>query len=195
MRPTRGKTSADGRGVGPSWAALMDVRWPESLGSRFVSGTTPTRSNQSGGGYRACPIAASAVRAIRAPLRRNGDPIMTATTLHQGLPASIPNVVRVPSEARVDGEPSLIIVVSPGASPDDLDHIVARIEETGRQAHLSVGTERSHHRRHRPGRPRAPGHVRDAAPRRVRASRHQAVQARQPRVPAPRTPSSMLATA
>ena len=37
----------------------------------------------------------------------------------------------------------MIIVVSPDASPEDLDHIVARVEETGRQAHLSVGTERS----------------------------------------------------
>jgi 3-deoxy-7-phosphoheptulonate synthase len=37
----------------------------------------------------------------------------------------------------------MIIVVSPEATPEDLDHIVARIEETGRQAHLSVGTERS----------------------------------------------------
>ena len=38
---------------------------------------------------------------------------------------------------------SLIIVVSPEATPDDLDTIVARIEETGHKAHLSVGTERS----------------------------------------------------
>lgn len=37
----------------------------------------------------------------------------------------------------------MIIVVSPEATPDDIDLIVARVEETGRQAHLSVGTERS----------------------------------------------------
>ena len=37
----------------------------------------------------------------------------------------------------------MIIVVSPEASPEEIDHIVARIEETGRQAHLSVGTERT----------------------------------------------------
>jgi 3-deoxy-7-phosphoheptulonate synthase len=37
----------------------------------------------------------------------------------------------------------VIIVVSPEATPEDLKNIVARIEETGRQAHLSVGTERS----------------------------------------------------
>ena len=37
----------------------------------------------------------------------------------------------------------MIIVVSPEATPDDIDVIVARVEETGRQAHLSVGTERS----------------------------------------------------
>lgn len=37
----------------------------------------------------------------------------------------------------------MIIVVSPEATPDDLDHIIARVEETGRQAHLSVGAERS----------------------------------------------------
>ncbi|MGE3077303.1 MAG: 3-deoxy-7-phosphoheptulonate synthase [Dehalococcoidia bacterium] len=37
----------------------------------------------------------------------------------------------------------MIIVVSPEATPDDLDHIVRRVEETGHQAHLSVGTERS----------------------------------------------------
>ena len=37
----------------------------------------------------------------------------------------------------------MIIVVSPEATPADLAHIVARIEETGRTAHVSVGTERS----------------------------------------------------
>ena len=37
----------------------------------------------------------------------------------------------------------MIIVVSPEATPDDIDHIVARVEQTGHQAHLSVGTERS----------------------------------------------------
>ena len=37
----------------------------------------------------------------------------------------------------------MIIVVSPEATPADLDHIIARIQETGRTAHLSVGTERS----------------------------------------------------
>lgn len=37
----------------------------------------------------------------------------------------------------------MIIVVSPEATPDDIDVIVARVEETGRQAHLSVGTERA----------------------------------------------------
>ena len=37
----------------------------------------------------------------------------------------------------------MIIVVSPEATPGDIDHIVARIEEAGRQAHLSIGTERT----------------------------------------------------
>jgi 3-deoxy-7-phosphoheptulonate synthase len=37
----------------------------------------------------------------------------------------------------------MIIVVSPEAAPGDIDHIVARIEESGRQAHLSVGAERT----------------------------------------------------
>ncbi len=37
----------------------------------------------------------------------------------------------------------MIIVVSPEATPADLDHIVARIQETGRTTHVSVGTERS----------------------------------------------------
>ncbi len=37
----------------------------------------------------------------------------------------------------------MIIVVSPDASPEDLTLIVARIEESGRQAHVSIGTERS----------------------------------------------------
>jgi 3-deoxy-7-phosphoheptulonate synthase len=37
----------------------------------------------------------------------------------------------------------VIIVVSPDASPEDLDLIVRRVEETGHQAHISVGTERS----------------------------------------------------
>ena len=82
MRPARGKTSADGRGVGPSWAALMDVRWPESLGSRFVSGTTPLdRTN---------PEEATAHAQLRRPRREPFVPLsgetetttMTATTLH-----------------------------------------------------------------------------------------------------------------
>lgn len=37
----------------------------------------------------------------------------------------------------------MIIVVSPDAAPGDIDHIVARIEEGGRKAHLSIGTERT----------------------------------------------------
>lgn len=37
----------------------------------------------------------------------------------------------------------MIIVVSPDATPDDVSRIVARIEQSGRQAHISVGTERS----------------------------------------------------
>jgi 3-deoxy-7-phosphoheptulonate synthase len=37
----------------------------------------------------------------------------------------------------------VIIVVSPEATPDDLDVIIKRVEETGRQAHLSVGQERT----------------------------------------------------
>jgi 3-deoxy-7-phosphoheptulonate synthase len=37
----------------------------------------------------------------------------------------------------------VIIVVSPNATPDDLDVIIKRIEESGRQAHLSVGQERT----------------------------------------------------
>ncbi len=37
----------------------------------------------------------------------------------------------------------MIIVVSPEATQDDIDHIVARIEESGRTAHLSAGTERT----------------------------------------------------
>ena len=37
----------------------------------------------------------------------------------------------------------MIIVVSPDATPDDIGNIISRIEETGRQAHLSTGTERS----------------------------------------------------
>jgi 3-deoxy-7-phosphoheptulonate synthase len=37
----------------------------------------------------------------------------------------------------------MIIVVSPDASEEDIQHIVARIEESGRRAHLSTGTERT----------------------------------------------------
>ena len=37
----------------------------------------------------------------------------------------------------------MIIVVSPDATPEDVDRIVARIEEAGRKAHLSIGTERA----------------------------------------------------
>ncbi|MCC7363584.1 MAG: 3-deoxy-7-phosphoheptulonate synthase [Dehalococcoidia bacterium] len=37
----------------------------------------------------------------------------------------------------------MIIVLSPEATPDDIHRIVARIEESGRQAHISTGTERS----------------------------------------------------
>ncbi|GAB4335959.1 MAG: 3-deoxy-7-phosphoheptulonate synthase [Dehalococcoidia bacterium] len=36
----------------------------------------------------------------------------------------------------------MIIVLSPNATQEDIDHIVARIHETGRQAHISTGTER-----------------------------------------------------
>ncbi len=36
----------------------------------------------------------------------------------------------------------MIIVVSPEATKDDVDRIVARIEETGRKAHISEGQER-----------------------------------------------------
>ncbi|MGH2610234.1 MAG: 3-deoxy-7-phosphoheptulonate synthase, partial [Tepidiformaceae bacterium] len=36
----------------------------------------------------------------------------------------------------------MIIVVSPEAAPSDIDAIVARIEESGHQAHISQGTER-----------------------------------------------------
>src|SRR6185312_1416567 len=42
-----------------------------------------------------------------------------------------------------NGDFSVIIVVSPEASPADMDLIVARVRETGHQAHVSVGTERS----------------------------------------------------
>ncbi|MEX2081159.1 MAG: 3-deoxy-7-phosphoheptulonate synthase [Dehalococcoidia bacterium] len=37
----------------------------------------------------------------------------------------------------------MIIVVSPEATQADIDHIIARIEESGRTAHISTGTERS----------------------------------------------------
>ena len=37
----------------------------------------------------------------------------------------------------------MIIVVSPDATREDVDRIVARIEESGRKAHLSIGTERA----------------------------------------------------
>jgi 3-deoxy-7-phosphoheptulonate synthase len=37
----------------------------------------------------------------------------------------------------------MIIVLSPGATEADLAHVVARVEETGRQAHVSKGTERT----------------------------------------------------
>lgn len=37
----------------------------------------------------------------------------------------------------------MIVVVSPGSSQDEIQHIVERIEETGRKAHLSQGTERT----------------------------------------------------
>ena len=37
----------------------------------------------------------------------------------------------------------MIIVLSPDASPADIEHIIARVEESGRQVHLSTGTERT----------------------------------------------------
>jgi len=37
----------------------------------------------------------------------------------------------------------VIIVVSPDAAPEDIQHIIDRVEETGRRAHLSEGTERT----------------------------------------------------
>src|SRR5688500_857580 len=47
------------------------------------------------------------------------------------------------SDPRNSGGEPVIIVLSPEASPSDIDHIVGRIEETGRQAHISSGTERT----------------------------------------------------
>ena len=41
------------------------------------------------------------------------------------------------------GEKPMIIVVSPDASQEDIQHIISRVEESGRQAHLSQGTERT----------------------------------------------------
>ncbi len=41
------------------------------------------------------------------------------------------------------GVEPVIIVVSPGASQEDIQLIISRIEESGRQAHLSQGTERT----------------------------------------------------
>ena len=46
-------------------------------------------------------------------------------------------------QPHANGDFPVIIVVSPEATRADLDHIIARIQETGRTAHLSVGTERS----------------------------------------------------
>src|SRR3970282_729778 len=48
-----------------------------------------------------------------------------------------------PIQPPASGERTMIIVVSPDATPDDIGNIISRIEETGRQAHLSTGTERS----------------------------------------------------
>src|SRR3970282_921602 len=48
-----------------------------------------------------------------------------------------------PIQRPARGERTMIIVVPPDATPDDIGNIISRIEETGRQAHLSTGTERS----------------------------------------------------
>lgn len=67
--------------------------------------------------------------------------------MHTGVPPRPPIGGLIPDRPSARplsvGESPVIIVVSPEATPEDLDHIVARVEQTGRQAHLSVGTERS----------------------------------------------------
>ena len=37
----------------------------------------------------------------------------------------------------------MIVVLSPGASDVEVKHIVDRVEESGHEAHVSVGTERT----------------------------------------------------
>src|SRR5690349_15020180 len=55
-------------------------------------------------------------------------------------------MISVPRTAQrrphVEGEP-VIIVVSPEANEADIQHIVTRVEETGRAAHRSTGVERT----------------------------------------------------
>ncbi len=37
----------------------------------------------------------------------------------------------------------MIIVISPGAHPEDIAHVIERVRESGREAHVSTGTERT----------------------------------------------------
>ena len=97
---------------------------------------------------------------------------------------------RLEDVACLRSRPRMIIVLKPNPSPEQVRHVVERIEELGFVPHLSQGVVADHHRRHRrrgeaPGRA-APGDRR----RRERRPDHEAVQARQPRVPAPRIRSS-----
>src|SRR3990172_8567574 len=77
MRPTRGRTSADGRGVGPSWAALMGVRRPGSLGSRFAKGTNSHPIEPPGGGPARMPV--RGVRGATTVTRNQKEEILDVT--------------------------------------------------------------------------------------------------------------------
>jgi 3-deoxy-7-phosphoheptulonate synthase len=64
--------------------------------------------------------------------------------VREGLRASAPvDVVPLSHNNILKAGDPVIIVLSPEASTDDIDHVVARIEESGRQAHISEGTERT----------------------------------------------------
>ena len=71
------------------------------------------------------------------------DPMTESITTPVALPTCAPiSQRREPRLLASTGEP-VIIVLSPDASPADIEHIIARVEESGRQVHLSTGTERT----------------------------------------------------
>src|SRR5690606_21199163 len=69
---------------------------------------------------------------------------MTSVISTSGAPPSCALIsATAHTQPRAKQEEPMIVVVSPEATQDDIASIVRRIEDSGRQAHISVGTERT----------------------------------------------------